>query len=162
MEIESTKWPFCFEGDAKSSTGTRSILPFCDFNDKLNRYTLRVKNLDAAKAKVTWGTESAEFTKEQLAQGINLTAVFSKTPFDAAFSAFMNAVAAKQSYETQMIKGMVTTFRNFAGEAREDAELSAAVETLKKKLLAKQERLDATARKLLVPVKHSIKVEPLH
>ncbi len=63
VEIESTKWPFCFTGDEKSSGGTRSILPFCDFNEKLNRLTLRVKNLDAAKAKVTWGTESKEFTQ---------------------------------------------------------------------------------------------------
>ena len=57
-EIESTTWPFCFDGDAKSSGGTRSILPFCNFTEELDRLTLRVKNLDAAKAKVTWGTQT--------------------------------------------------------------------------------------------------------
>ena len=158
-EIESTTWPFCFDGDAK--TGTRSILPFCKFNDELNRLTLRVKNLDAAAAKVTWGTESKEFTKEQLTKGINLAAEFTKTPFDGAFAAFMNAVAAKQGYETSMIKGMITNFRNFTAEVKDDAEFASALETLKKKMLAKQEKLDAAARALLVPVKHTISVEPL-
>ena len=158
-EIESTKYPFCFDGDAKSSSGTRSILPFCKFNDELNRLTLKVKNLDAAKAKVTWGTESKEFTKEQLSNGINLAAEFTKTPFDAAFFTFANAVAQKQAYETPMIKSMITNFRNFAEDVKSDAEFASALTVLKKKLLAKQEALDAAERKLLVPVKHTIKVE---
>ena len=158
-EVTSTKWPFCFEGDAKA--GTRSILPFCDFNEKLNRLTLRVKSLDAPKAKVTWGTESKEFTREQLTAGINLAAEFNKTPFDADFSKFIGAVGAKQAYETPMIKSMITNFRNFAADVKEDAEFANALETLKKKMLSKQEKLDAEQRKLLVPVKHTIKVEAL-
>lgn len=158
-QIESSKYPFCFDGDAKSSAGTRSILPFCKFNEELNRLILRVENLEAAKAKVTWGAESKEFTKEQLSAGINLAAEFKTTPFDPAFFAFMSAVAAKQNYETPMIKGMVTNFRSFAADVKEDAEFAGAIETLKKKMLAKQEKLDAAARLLLVPVKHTIKVE---
>ena len=31
---------------------------------------------------VTWGEQTKEFTKEQLAAGINLAAEFDKTPFD--------------------------------------------------------------------------------
>ena len=161
VEVESTKWPFCFDGDAKSSGGTCSILPFCDFNQALNRLTLRVKNLDAAKAKVTWGTESKEFTKEQLTQGINLAAEFTKTPFDGAFQAFMGAIGAKQNYETPMIKGLITNFRNFADDAKNDPEFAAALNTLKSKMLSKQEAFDAVARKLLVPVKYSIKIEAM-
>ncbi len=158
-EVTSTKYPFCFDGDAKS--GMRSILPFCDFNDKLNRFTLKVKNLSSAKAKVTWGAETKEFTKEQLTAGINLAAEFIKTPFDAAFSTFMNAVGNKQAYETPMIKGMVTNFRSFTADAKTDPEFGAALETLKKKMISKQQVLDADARKALVPVKHSIKVQAL-
>ena len=161
LDLESTKYPFCFEGDEKSSGGTRSILPFCDFNEKLNRLTLQVKGLTAAKARVTWGTESKEFTKEQLTAGINLAAEFSKTPFDAAFAKFSGAVAAKQSYETPMIKTFITNFRTFAADAKEDPEFGGALEVLKKKLLSKQEKLDATARTALVPVKHTIRVEAL-
>jgi lysophospholipase L1-like esterase len=160
-EVVSTKWPFCFDADPKSSGSDRSILPFCSFNQDLNRLTLRVKNLDAAKAKVTWGTESKEFTKEQLATGINLAAEFTKTPFDGAFAAFINAVRMKQEYETPMIKGMISGFRSFAADAKADPEFGAALETLKKKMMAKQESLDAAARKFLVPVKHAIKVEGL-
>lgn len=155
--VTSTKWPFCFEGDAKA--GTRSILPFCDFNEKLNRLTLYVKNLEAPKAKVTWGTESKEFTKEQLTAGINLAAEFSKTPFDEAFAKLTGAIGAKQAYETAMIKGMVTNFRQFAGDVKEDPEFATALETLKRKMMAKQQKLDAAARELLVPVQHTIKVE---
>jgi lysophospholipase L1-like esterase len=152
-EVESRKWPFCVDST------TRSILPFCTFNEDLNRLTLRVKNLTAAKAKVTWGAESKEFTKEQLTSGINLAAEFTVTPFDAAFGAFINAVRLKQEFETPMIKGMITNFRNFAKDSQEDPEFGAALALLKKKMLAKQERLDAAQRALLVPVKHSIKVE---
>lgn len=159
LQIESTTWPFCFDGDAKSPGGTRSILAFCKFNDELNRLTLQVKNLTAAKAKVTWGTESKEFTRAQLTKGINLAAEFTKTPFDAAFTKLIGAVGAKQGYETPMIKGMITNFRNFAADAKADPEFAGALEVLKKKMLAKQEMLDADARKLVVPVKHTIKIE---
>lgn len=154
-EIVSTVYPFCFD-DA-----TRSILPFCKFNEELNRLTLKVKNLSAASAKVTWGKESKEFTKEQLTAGINLAAEFQKTPFDGAFAGVINAIRLKQEYETPMIKGMITNFRNFTTDAKADAEFGAALETLKKKMLAKQETLDANVRKTLVPVTHSLKVEAL-
>ncbi|QIF01429.1 SGNH/GDSL hydrolase family protein [Roseimicrobium sp. ORNL1] len=156
-ELESTRWPFCFEGDAKG--GSRSILPFCDFNEKLNRYTLQVKNLSAPKAKVTWGKETKEFTKEQLASGINLAAEFSSTPFDSAFSKFSGAVGTKQALETVMIKNLITQFRSFANDVKEDPEFGTALELLKKKMTVKQQNLDTEARKLLVPVKHTLKVE---
>lgn len=152
-ELESSKWPFCFDA------ATRSILPFCKFNEQLNRLTLRVKNLDAAKAKVTWGGESKEFSKEQLATGINLAAEFAKTPFDAPFANLSNAVRLKQEYETPMIKGLITNFRNFTKDAQDDAEFGAALEVLKTKMLAKQSKLDAAARQFITPVKHSLKVE---
>lgn len=151
-QVESSKWPFCFD-DAM-----RGILPFCQFNAELNRLTLHVKNLATAKAKVTWGNETKEFTKEQLSAGINLAAEFAKTPFDGAFANLINAVRLKQEFETPMIKGMITNFRNFTNDAKADPEFAAAMETLKKKMLAKQEKLDAAAHAFLVPVKHSIKV----
>ncbi|HSJ01262.1 MAG TPA: SGNH/GDSL hydrolase family protein [Verrucomicrobium sp.] len=159
LELESTTWPFCFDGNPVGSGSTRSILPYSSFNDDLNRLVLKVKNLDGAKAKVTWGTETKEFTKDQLTQGVNLAAEFSKTPFDGPFMGLLNAVGAKQSYETPMIKGLITNFRNFASDIKEDAEFAAAIETLKKKMLVKQEKLDAEVRTKLVPVKHTLKVE---
>jgi lysophospholipase L1-like esterase len=160
-EIESSRWPFCFDVGAKDSNSNRSILPFCDFNEKLNRLTLRVKNLSSAKAKVTWGAESKEFTREQLAAGINLAAEFSKTPFDAPFMDLMNAVGVKQAYETVAIKNLVTHFRNFAEDAKTDAEFASALDVIRKKVAAKNAEHDASSRKRLKPVKHTIKVEAL-
>ena len=134
-------------------------LPSYIYIKELNRIMLKVKNLDAAKAKVTWGAESKEFTKEQLSTGINLAAEFLDNPFHDSFAAVINAVAAKQNYETPMIKSMITNFRNFAEDVKSDDEFASALTVLKKKLLSKQEALDAAERKLLVPVKHTIKVE---
>jgi lysophospholipase L1-like esterase len=161
-EVVSNKWPFCFEADPKAPSTTRSILPFCKFNEELNRLTLRVKNLDAPKAKVTWGKASKEFTKEQLTAGINLAAEFLDSPFHEAFASVINAVAAKQGFETSMIKSLITNFRSFADDANTDAEFAAALGTLKKKLLSKQEKLDAATRALIVPVKHTITVEAVN
>jgi lysophospholipase L1-like esterase len=160
-EVESTRYPFCFDGDAKSSGGTRSITPFFPFNQDLNRFVLKVKNLTAARAKVTWGEESKEFTREQLESGVNLAAEFSRTPFDAPFRKLVEAVGAKQNFETAMIKNMVTGFRQFSREARRDEELAAAFARVGDRLLARQEQLDAEVRKAIVPVKHSLAVTPV-
>ena len=47
--------------------------------------------------------------------------------------------------------------------AASNVEIScAALNTLKQKMISKQEKLDAEARAKLVPVKHTIKVEPLN
>ena len=160
-ELESTRYPFCFEGDEKSSSGTRSIAPFFPFNEELNRFTLKVKNLSANKAKVTWGDESKEFTRAQLKSGVNLAAEFSKTPFDAQFRKLMQAVGTKQNFETAMIKNMVTSFRQFSREAKDDAELALAFAKVGERLNVRQQQLDAGMRKTIVPVTHTITVTAL-
>ena len=158
VELESSRWPFCFEGDGKTSGSTRSILPFVAFNQDLNRFTLKVDGLKTAKAKVTWGSESREFTKEQLAAGINLAAEFTKTPFDESFAKLQGAVAAKQNFETFMIKQIVTDFRSIPDIAT-DAEVQQAAGTLTRKLLSRWEQLDKDAHAQLTPVKHTLLVE---
>lgn len=160
VEIESERYPFVFEGDAKSSGGTRSITPFLPFNEDLNRFVLKVANLSAPKAKVTWGAQTKEFSKEQLEKGINLAAEFEQTPFDDAFKKFTKAVGSKQAFETGMIKDFVTKFRTYATEAKEDPELGAALNTVKTRLGARQAKLEEDSRKALVPVKHTISVAP--
>ncbi len=159
VELESTRYPFVLEGDAKSSKGTRSITAFLPFNEELNRFTLHVKNLGKDKAKVTWGGESKEFTKEQLEQGVNLAAEFTKTPFDTAFLGYMNAVGSKQSFETGLIKDFITKIRTFSNEVKEDQQLASAFATVKERLGARQATLEANSRKTLVPVKYTITVE---
>jgi lysophospholipase L1-like esterase len=160
LEIESRRWPFCFEGDGTSSSSTRSILPFVPFNDDLNRYVLKVRNLESPRAKVTWGTEAKEFTREQLEKGINLAAEFSRTPFDEPFAALSAAVADKQAYETMMIKQIVTDFQKIPGIGN-DAEAQAAVKVLNDRLMRRWTELEAKVRERLMPVKHSITIAPL-
>jgi hypothetical protein len=72
LEVQSERWPFCFQGDEKSSNGTRSILPFTSFNSDLNRFVLKVNGLESTHAMVKWGDAEKKFTREQLAAGINL------------------------------------------------------------------------------------------
>ena len=160
-EIESSRWPFCFDPSPTDAGSTRSILPFTSFNDDLNRLTLKVSGLATTKAKVTWGETSMEFTREQLEAGVNLAAVFTATPFDASFKSLMDAVAEKQVYETIAIKNLVTNFRTFAEDAKTDVEFGAVLETIRKKVGTKHAELDASVREHLKPVKHRITVEPI-
>lgn len=160
-DLESTRYPFCFQGDDKSPSGTRSIAPYIPFNQELNRFTLKVANLASTKATVTWSGQSKEFSKEQLTSGINLAAEFTSTPFDSNFASYLEKLAAKQQFETVLIKELVTHFRSFADDAQADPEIAAAFETLRRKLPARQAALDAKAREALAPVKHNLKVTAL-
>jgi len=160
VEVESTRWPFCFEGDGTSSASTRSILPYVPFNDDLNRFALEAAHLASPRAKVTWGAESKEFSREQLEKGVNLAAEFPRTPFDEPFAALSVAVAEKQAYETMLIKQIVTDFRQIPGIA-DDAEAQAAARVLIDRLMRRWRNLEKKVRDRLVPVKHVITIEPL-
>lgn len=161
VTLESTKWPFVFDADAKSAGSNRSILPFTSFNQDLNRLTLKVKNLSAAKAKVTWGSQSQEFTREQLEAGVNLAAEFTKTPFDNDFAALNAAIVQKEAFETILIKNLVTHMRVIAAEAAEDPKVATALVKLKKKLADEHAKQDANVLKFIKPVTHTIKVEEI-
>ena len=130
------------------------------FNEDLNRFTLKVTGLETAKARVTWGKESLEFTKEQLAAGVNLPAEFSKTPFDDAFAHLQGAVAEKQKFETFMIKQIVTDFWMIPDIAT-DKETQQAAGVLTKKLMNCWDQFDKAAHEQLQPVKHTLLVETL-
>jgi lysophospholipase L1-like esterase len=158
VEIESAKYPFCFAGDDKSPGGTRSMLPYVPFNDDLNRFTLVVKNLGAAKAKITWGAASKSFSKEDLEKGINLAAEFAETPFGEAFRKVEAMIAIKQSFETGMIKTVINQFPNMVKSTGQDKGVEASVEALRKQLIDTQEKLGASVRSAMLPVKHTITV----
>ncbi len=160
VELESMRWPFCFQGDEKSSSSTRSILPFTSFNSDLNRFVLKVKGLDATHATVKWGNAEKKFTREQLAAGVNLAAEYSESPFDGAFQKLLDAIAVKQNFETYMIKTIITDFRSFPKEVIVDADLKQAMNVFRKSFLASQQQLDASVQKSLVPVKHTLQITP--
>jgi lysophospholipase L1-like esterase len=156
VEIESRRYPFCFYGDEKSPDGNRSILPYLPFNEDLNRLTLVVKNLKSDKAKVTWGAASKTFTREDLTKGVNLAAEFIDNPFCAAFRKVDDAVAKKQAYETFLIKESGRALAGVERNLGDDADVAAAVKTIKGKLGGKHEAFAAAVRAAFVPVKHTI------
>jgi hypothetical protein len=155
LEIESTRYPFCFLGEA-GDTGTKAMTAFLPFNEELNRYVLKVKNAPA-KAKVTWGEESHDYTAEQLAAGVNLAADFTNHPFKDPFAKVVAAVNEQQNFEQEGIKGLLHSLiswkKFFPGE-------SASQEALVGLILKKDSELRAASRAAVVPVKHSIKIEP--
>lgn len=159
VDLQSTRYPFCFFGGDKDPNSPRSILPYLPFNQDLNRLMLTVKNLDGAQAKVTWGTVSKVFTKADLEKGINLAAEFPDNPFSAAFAKVDAAVATKQGYETMMIKTQITNYPWFQGQFKDDAEFNGAVEILRKKLWTRQADMSAGVTATVVPVKHTLTVE---
>ncbi|MBL9142317.1 MAG: SGNH/GDSL hydrolase family protein [Verrucomicrobiaceae bacterium] len=153
IDIESSRWPFCFDPEAMS------ILPFCTFSEDLNRLTLKVTHLSGSKAKITWGKETREFTNEQLERGINLAAEFAETPFDTPFLNLMDAVAQKQAFETHAFWNMAYTFRGKNLDPSK-AETKAAYKELKQKVNEGRRPLLEAARALFKPVKHTLIIVP--
>jgi lysophospholipase L1-like esterase len=161
VEIESTRYPFCFFGGEKDSNGTRSILPYLPFNQDLNRLTLVVKNLKSEQAKVTWGKSSKTFTREQLEKGINLAAEFLDNPFCDAFTAVDDMVKSKQAFETTMIKEIITKGPVTRRTLGDDADGLAALQKVHSSLWTRQEQFNVGVHDAVKPVKHTITVEEI-
>ncbi len=159
VELESTRYPFCFYGEPNSPTATRSILPFVPFNADLNRLTLVVRNLPTPAATVTWG-ETRRFTREQLEAGVNLAAEFLDNPFSEPFRQLDELVARKQAFETALVKECFASFRRIRSLAPDDPAVEEAIATLRTKLLAAQERWQADARAAVKPVRHTLVIQP--
>ena len=157
VELESTRYPFCFSGDPASSNATSGVIQFCPFNQDLNRLTLVVTGTNAAKLKVTWGGQSKEFAAADLAKGINLAAEFLNNPFSQPFAAVMGRIHAKQSVETPGVK---EGLHNLLALGRLLPDEKESVERIRTKLV---EKLADGADKMpaaVVPVKHTLKIEP--
>ena len=147
VEIKSSRYPFCANGDLAKDNNIRSAMTLLPFNEQLNRFTLVAKGGTAQNYKVTWGKESKSYSAAQLAKGVNLAADFAVNPFSDAFAKVDAATAAKQSYETKQIKQL---FRS--PEAKADME---AVAT---KSEAERAPLAAALKAAVVPVTHTIQI----
>ena len=158
VEVESSRYPFCFSGSEKDPNGTRSILPFLPFNEDLNRFMLLVKNLESEQAEVTWGKSVKTFSRAQLEQGINLAAEFIDNPFVEPFQRLDRIVQQKQQYETNMIKRIVTNFRQIRNVVGEDEELDELLAGVYGKLGIKQEKYQEQARASVQPLRHKLSV----
>ena len=156
VKLKSTRYPFCFHGGEKDANGTVSILPYTPFNQQLNRFMLVVKGLSTPKATVQWGKTSKTFTKQQLEAGVNLAAEFINNPFVPAFDKLMAAVAAKQNFETLMIKNTLNPLSRLPAQMPGDQEVAGAVKTIDSRLKAKEADLQKLAHAAKVPVEHEV------
>ena len=115
---------------------------------------LAVTNATADKYRVAWGEQSKVFTKQELAQGVNLAAEFALNPFSTRFALIDAAVSAKQDFETRQIK---TLFR-VPGDNITMDQIAKQTE----KMLADTEREHAAlvnvVRTSYAPVSYTIKI----
>lgn len=145
--FKSSRYPFCASGPENLDSSIRGGMSVVPFNQDLNRLMLVVKGATKKNYKVTWGTETHTYTKEELTKGVNLAADFVTNPFSDAFKKVDDAVLAKQTFETQQIK---KDFRS--PEAKADME---AVVT---KTEAQRTPLAEAIKKSFVPVTHTVKI----
>lgn len=151
VKVTSTRWPFCVPaGDLSKDDQMAAGVALVNFQQDLNRFILTATGGTAAQYKVTWGGESKTFSKEQLAAGVHLPSAFANNPFVEPAKRLMEAVGAKQAYETRQIKEL---FHGREGKA--DMEGTASVTEKARAPLA-----DAVA-KAFRPVEHVIQIEGL-
>lgn len=157
IEIESTRYPFCFPGDADKPTSTRSIVEFIPFNQELNRYRLVVKNAPGSKVKVTWGKESKVFSSAELAEGINLAAEFLDNPFQEQFSRISTTIRDKEAIDLKMTKSMQHSLLDWKELL---PEFSDQYTKMTQRLVIRAKEESAKMSALVTPVKHVIQIEP--
>ncbi len=160
VKMESTRYPFWFSGDERDPNGTISILPFVPFNQELNQFTLKVKHLTTATADVTFGSDTKTFSNEQLTEGINLAVEFPGNPFVEPFNLVLGEVAQKQAYETTMIKGLITNFRELDEPFARDDEVQEALTTIRRKMTELDDVWHANAKAAVQPIRYRIVVTP--
>ena len=126
VDIESTRYPFCFSGDPKSPDATTGIIEFFPFNQDLNRYTLIVTNPGpATKLKITWGTQSKEFPAADLAKGINLAAEFLNNPFSEPFKKVEQTIRQQQNFETLLVKQILASLPQYTAMVPQQKDAAA-------------------------------------
>lgn len=158
IEMESSRYPFCFFGDPANPDSTRGMVEFLPFNEDLNRFRLVVKNAPAEKCRVTWGTAAKDFSAADLAKGINLAAEFPDNPFSEPFRKVETVIAKQQAFETPAIKVLLHGLPEWEKQIPETA---AQTPVLKDALLKKGAQLRADVQAAVVPVKHALRIEPV-
>jgi lysophospholipase L1-like esterase len=156
VEIESSRYPFCFYGDPKATGATTGMIEFVPFNEELNRFMLTIENAPSDMCKITWGTPSKEFTKEQLAKGINLAGEFLENPFSEPFRKVEAEVRNQQKYETPLVKSLLTKLPEFKQLVPEE---SAAFEHIAAIAIQRDQKMFAAAAAAVTPVKHTLVIE---
>ena len=158
IEIESTRYPFCFVDDPAKKGSSRDVLDFVPFNEELNRFMFVVTNVPTSRMKVKWGAAEKTFTAEQLAAGINLAAEFPDNPFCGAFAKDEAAVKAQQAFETPATKILLHSLPAWEANLPEATNTLAQLES---DVVGKSLNLEAAARRAFVPVRHTLELSPI-
>jgi lysophospholipase L1-like esterase len=156
LEIESTRYPFCFYGNPADPNSTKGVLEFLPFNEDLNRFYLIVTNGGVARFKVTWGNESKVFSAPRLEQGVNLAAEFMDNPFAKTFASVDKTVREQQAFETPGVKNILHSLPEWSSLLPEE---KVTLDRLKTAMVKKAEALVQAARAAVVPVRYVIKIE---
>lgn len=150
LEVTSVRWPFCTgPGPLDRDDSMRAGMALGRFDERFNRFLLRVSGMAAPAAAVTWGRDTKTFTREQLSAGINLAAEFQQNPFSEPYAGLWKAVAARQAFETKQIQKILH------GEAGK-RDMEAAVAATEKE----RAPLAAAVKASLHPVTHTLTVVP--
>jgi len=160
VAIESTRYPFCFKGDPdKLGPDTASILKYLPFNEDLNRFMLVVRGVKSTRAKVIWGDQSRVVSSADLEKGVNLAALFvPDNPFSEQFYKVDAAVIEQQNIESTL------TWQFLANLARYEQILpghEALFDQITQAGLAECGRYAKAAAALVIPVRHTIVIEPI-
>jgi lysophospholipase L1-like esterase len=156
VQIESTRYPFCFEGDPKSPAATRGVIEFFPFNAELNRLTLKVAGVSGLGAKVTWGPETKFFTAEQLQKGINLAEEFLDNPFCEPFKRVEAQIRKQQNMETTLVKQLIHNVPAYEDIIPEE---KANFEKIVESGIRHDKQLAEESRAAIVPVTHTLVIE---
>ncbi len=157
VEIESSRYPFCFFGEPSRTSSTRGVLEFIPFNEELNRFRLVVKGASSDRLKVTWGNTVKEFAAGDLAKGINLAAEFLDNPFCEPFKAVEGKIAEQQGMEVDLIKRLIHDLPAYLKAAPEEKE---ALNRIGDGLVKRDREAREASAAAVKPVQHTIKVEP--
>jgi lysophospholipase L1-like esterase len=153
LTVKSTRYPYCF-GDNNGIEGMQKSI---SFNDDLNRYLLIVRGLTTPRAKITWGNTTKEYASADLQKGINLAAEFEHNPFSQQFSTVGGAVDAQENQEQFYVESFLNKlkrFKDIAPTAAAALDQTAAAGMAQHKLLLQK------AAALVIPIQHTIKIEP--
>jgi len=157
VEIESSRYPFCFPGKPEDPGSTRGIVEFLPFNEDLNRFRLIVKNPSAPRMQITWGKETKTFDAAQLAQGINLAAEFLDSPFRDAFGKVQSLVRKQQEQDTHVMRNLLHTLPPWRKALPNKV---AFFDSLPEEVIAPCRALGESARAAVQPVKHTLTISP--
>jgi len=159
IEIESSRYPFCFFGQPTDPNATSGIIEFIPFNQDLNRFRLVVKNAKAGGMRISWGKNTKAFSAAALSEGINLAAEFpTDNPFAAPFASVQSLIAEKQAFETlagkELLHSLLSWNKALPQEKPTTARLVAGV-------LQKWQELRDRASAGVSPVIHTLRLVPV-